>query len=103
MIPSVSCSSCENGGWFDETKSSTYNSLGTEKVVTAGVWGAQCTMSTDYLQSWDTNGTALIDFEFCLVTETLDQDYPFRGILGFGKPGSDQDAIYGTFVGKMYD
>lgn len=60
-------------------------------------------MSTDDLMSWDSDGTALVDFEFCLVTKTLEEDYPFKGILGFGKPGTDKDAIYGTFVGKMYD
>lgn len=43
------------------------------------------------------------DFEFCLVTESTDTEYPFSGVLGFGKPGTDDAAIYATFVGKMYD
>jgi hypothetical protein len=60
-------------------------------------------MSTDDIQSWDASGDSLNDFEFCLVTQSTDTEYPFNGVLGFGKPGTDDQAIYSTFVGKMYD
>lgn len=60
-------------------------------------------MSVDDIQSWDSTGSNLIDFEFCLVTESTDTEYPFNGVLGFGKPGTDDAAITSTFVGKMYD
>lgn len=89
LIPSTSCSTCANGGWFDESSSTTYTNLNKTQIVTVGVWAANCTMSTDDIQSWDASGDALTDFEFCLVTQSTDTEYPFDGVLGFGKPGTD--------------